>query len=1518
MNISAIFINRPVATTLLTIGLVIAGAIAFQMLPVSPLPRVDFPTIFVSANLPGADPETMATSVAAPLERQFGRIAGITEMTSASSRGSTSIVLQFDLSRDINGAARDVQAGINAARGFLPPNLPNNPTYRKVNPSEAPVLIIGLTSDTVDRAKMYDAASSILAQKLAQAGGVGQVIVGGGSLPAVRVEMNPLTLFKYGISLSTVRGVLAATNVNRPKGQLADDRRQWEIETNDQLRKAEDYRSLIVSYRSGAAVRLSDVAQVEDSVEDLRASGIVNDKPAISVIVFRQPDANIIETVDNVRNMLPYLEASMPAGVKFTILNDRTPPIRGSLRDVERTLVLSVILVILVVFCFLRDIRATLIPGVAVVASLIGTFGAMYLLDYNLDNLSLMALTIATGFVVDDAIVVLENITRYIEGGMSPREAALKGSKEIAFTVLSMSCSLIAVFIPILLMGGMVGRLFREFAVTLSVAILISLVLSLSTTPMMCATLLRGGHNRVHGKLYRFSERVFDGMRHHYEISLRWSLRHHRFMFSLILAAIVINVGLFIVVPKGFFPEQDTGRLMGTIQADQDTSFQSMRNKMAEVANIVLQDPDVESVSAFTGGSTATNAARMFITLKPFEYRKLTAQQIMARLRKKLVRVPGAPTYIQAAQELRIGGRMGGGMYQYTLQGENLTELNRWGALMLQKMRTLPQLVDVNSDQQNKGLQASLVIDRSTASRLGITPQMIDDALYDAFGQRPVSITYTFLNQYRVIMEVESRFWQRPDILRSINVVTSAGAAVPLSTFTHFEPTATSLAVNHQSQFPSVTVSFNLAPNIALGQAVAAIEKANHEMRLPASIRGSFQGTAQAFQASLANQPLLILAALITVYIVLGVLYESYIHPVTILSTLPSAGVGALLALMITRTDLSVIAIIGIVLLIGIVKKNGIMMVDFALEEERRENKSPVDAIYQACLLRFRPIMMTTMAALLGALPLAVSMGVGSELRRPLGITIVGGLVISQILTLYTTPVMYLYLDRFRLWLRDRRKRKVRTGFSPVPTSLVAIAAILLLFNACAVGPDYVRPKAEVPGSFKETKGWKVAEPKDDALRGDWWKIFGDPELNALEEQVNISNQNIAVAEAQFRQALAVVKANQASFFPSVTMAPSYTRALPSSNVAKSSTVIIPSGGYPAYSDYLLPLSLSWELDVWGRIRRLVEASKATARASASDLAATRLSAQAQLAQNYFQVRALDEQRRILDETIAAYQRTFELTSNRYKSGIISKADVLQSETQLKTAQVQAIEIGVQRAQLEHAIALLCGKPASNFSLPVAPFKAISPVVPPSLPSELLERRPDVASAERRMIAANAQIGAAIAAYFPTISLSGSMGFESTDLSKLLDWPSRFWSIGPTASLNVFDGGLRRAQTAQARAAYDQTVASYRQTVLTGFQEVEDNLATLRILEREAQAQGDALRASRQSLEVAVNQYKAGTVSYLNVITAQTTALTNELSALNIQSRRTAASVLLIKALGGGWGQQGRTAPARKHCRPSR
>jgi multidrug efflux pump len=1016
MNISEPFIKRPVGTSLLTLGLLLAGSLAFTLLPVAPLPQVDYPVISVTASLPGASPETMGSAVATPLERQFGRIAGVDEMTSTSQLGSTNIVLQFDLNRNIDAAARDVQAAINAARGTLPTNLPQNPTYRKVNPADAPILILAMTSDSITKPAMYDAADSILAQ----------VFVGGAAQPAVRAEVNPTQLNNTGVGLDLVRTTLANANANQAKGQFSGGQSAVSISDNDQIWKASQYTDLIVAYRNGSPVRLSDVASVQDGVVDVHTAGFANGKPAVLIIVFRQPGANIIGSVDRVYALLPLLRASISPAIDISVLMDRTTTIRASVRDIEFTLVISIVLVVFVVFVFLRNLWTTLIPSVSVPLSLIGTFGAMYLLHYSLDNLSLMALAISTGFVVDDAIVVIENITRYLEQGYSPVQAAYKGSREIGFTVLSMSTSLIAVFIPILLMGGIVGRLFREFAVTLSIAIAVSLVVSLTTTPMMCAKFLKPVDKQKHGRLYRASEGVFDTVLESYSRGLGWVLRHQPFTLAVTIGTVCLSVALYIFVPKGFFPQQDTGRLMGSIQASQDISFGALRQKMSEYAAIVKTDPAVQQVMVFSGGRGLQNSGSMFITLKPKEERKkVTADQVIGRLRRQLAVIPGATLYIQAAQDLQIGGRQSASQFQYTLQSENLQELNNSAPRLLAQLRALPQLRDVSTDQQDKGLEAHVQVDRDTAARMGVTSAAIDNALYDAFGQRQVSTIYRPLNQYFVVMEVDPRYSQNPQALDNIYVRGSNNVIVPLSSFARFAQSNTALGVNHQSQFPSVTLAFNLAPGVSLGQATVAILNAQRQIEMPSSIHAKFAGTAAAFQKSLSSQPLLIMAALATVYIVLGMLYESYIHPITILSTLPSAGVGALLALVITRTDLSVIAVIGIILLIGIVKKNAIMMIDFALDAERREGKRPEEAIYQACLLRFRPIMMTTMAALLGGLPLALGTGTGSELHRPLGITIVGGLIVSQMLTLFTTPVVYLYMDRLHWWAVRRKEARI-------------------------------------------------------------------------------------------------------------------------------------------------------------------------------------------------------------------------------------------------------------------------------------------------------------------------------------------------------------------------------------------------------------------------------------------------------------------------------------------------------------
>jgi multidrug efflux pump len=1080
MSLSEPFIRRPVATTLLTIGIALAGGIAYFQLPVASLPQVDYPTISVNASMAGASPDVMAATVATPLERHLGQIADVTEMTSQSSTGATHVTLQFGLDRDIDGAARDVEAGINAARADLPTALRSNPTYRKINPADAPILILALTSKTLTAGQVYDAAETILSQKLSQVSGVGQVQVTGSSLPAVRVELNPNALFKYGIGLEDVRAALAAANANTPKGSIDVGGRRYQIYTNDQASKAAEYQNLVIAYRNGAAVRLQDVAQVLDSVENVRNLALANGQPAVLVILSRQPGANIIQTVDRVISLMPSLRASIPTDIDMKVAMDRTTTIRASLVAVERTLAIAISLVILVVFLFLRNLRATAVPAVAVPISLLGTFGAMYLLGYSLDNLSLMALIIATGFVVDDAIVVLENITRHVEAGMPRFQAAIQGAREVGFTVLSMSLSLVAVFIPILMMGGIVGRLFREFSITLSVAVLVSLLVSLTTTPMMCSRLIRHVAPAGQGALFRWSERIFDGMRDFYGRSLGWALANRGVIIVLLVATVVFNIYLWIVIPKGFFPQQDTGRLVGGIQADQAISFQSMEGKLRQFVGIVQADPAVDTVVGFTGGGSQgggqVNSGFMFASLKAKADRKLSADQVIGRLRPKLNQVAGARLFLQAAQDLRQGGRQSNALYQYTLQGDSVAEIYTWAPRLAEALQHEPVLTDVNSDQQQNGQEIEIAIDRDSAARLQLNPTAIDNNLYDAFGQRAVSTIYSALNQYHVVMEVEPQYWQSPDTLRDLWISTAGGTvsgsqstnalagtvssaasshtaqsiaadtarnlasnslantgrgavstgsavtiaaepSIPLASFAHYAPGTTPLAVNHQGTFVATTLSFNLAPNASLSDASAAIRRAVNEIGMPATIHGSLQGTARAFEDSLANQPVLILAALATVYIVLGVLYESYIHPITILSTLPSAGAGAVLALRLFGQEFGIIALIGVFLLIGIVKKNAIMMIDFALEAQR-EGRAPADAIYAASLLRFRPIMMTTMAAMLGALPLAFGTGDGAEMRQPLGIAIVGGLAVSQVLTLYTTPVMYLYLDRFGAWCR--------------------------------------------------------------------------------------------------------------------------------------------------------------------------------------------------------------------------------------------------------------------------------------------------------------------------------------------------------------------------------------------------------------------------------------------------------------------------------------------------------------------
>ncbi|AOJ10735.1 efflux RND transporter permease subunit [Burkholderia mayonis] len=1094
MNLSRPFITRPVATTLLALGIALAGLFAFVQLPVSPLPQVDFPTIMVQASLPGASPDTVATSVTSPLERHLGSIADVSEMTSMSSVGNARIVLQFNLNRDIDGAARDVQAAINAARADLPASLKSNPTYRKVNPADSPIMVVSLTSKTASPAKLYDAASTVLQQSLSQIDGIGQVSLSGSANPAVRVELEPHALFHYGIGLEDVRAALASANANSPKGAIEFGPNHYQLYTNDQASQASQYKDLVIAYRNHAAVSLADVSTVVDSVEDLRNLGLANGDRAVLVILYRSPGANIIETIDRVKTALPQLTAALPADIQVSPVLDRSRTIRASLADTEHTLLIAVSLVVMVVFLFLRNWRATLIPSVAVPISIVGTFGAMYLLGFSLNNLSLMALIVATGFVVDDAIVVLENISRHIENGTPRLQAAFDGAREVGFTVLSISLSLVAVFLPILLMGGIVGRLFREFALTLSLAIGVSLIVSLTLTPMMCARLLPEAHGpRDEGRFARWLERGFARMQRGYEHTLSWALRHPRTILMTLVATIALNVFLYIVVPKGFFPQQDTGLMVGGIQADQTTSFQAMKLKFTEMMRVVSANPNVANVAGFTGGAQ-TNSGFMFVALKDKPGRKLSADQVIQQLRPQLADVAGARTFLQAAQDIRMGGRQSNAQYQFTLLGDSTAELYKWGPILTEALQKRPELADVNSDQQQGGLEAMVTIDRATAARLGIKPAQIDNTLYDAFGQRQVSTIYNPLNQYHVVMEVAPQYWQSPEMLKQVYISTSGGSAsgaqttnaaagtyvatlagtsaagtssqsaaaiaadsarnqalnsiassgkssassgaavstskstmVPLSAIASFGPSTTPLSVNHQGLFVATTISFNLPPGVSLSKATQAIYQTMAEIGVPPTIQGSFQGTAQAFQQSLKDQPILILAALAAVYIVLGILYESYIHPITILSTLPSAGVGALLGLLLFKTEFSIIALIGVILLIGIVKKNAIMMVDFAIDASR-QGKSSFDAIHEACLLRFRPIMMTTMAALLGALPLAFGHGDGAELRAPLGIAIVGGLIVSQVLTLYTTPVVYLYMDRLRVWAEKRKNRGAAGG----------------------------------------------------------------------------------------------------------------------------------------------------------------------------------------------------------------------------------------------------------------------------------------------------------------------------------------------------------------------------------------------------------------------------------------------------------------------------------------------------------
>ena len=1559
MNLSEPFVRRPVATTLLTIGIALTGFAAYFHLAVSPMPQVDFPTITVTAAMPGASPDTMAASVATPLERHLGQIADVTEMTSVSSIGSSQITLQFGLDRELDGAARDVQAAINASRADLPSALRSNPTYRKVNPADLPILILTLTSDTLTSGQLYDIAATVLQQRLSQVPGVGDVTLAGSSLPAVRVELNPAVLFKYGLGAEDVRAALSAANANSPKGAIESDREHWQIYSNDQAVAAREYRSLVVAYRNGAAVRLGDVAEVTDSVEDIRNLGISDGRTAVLVQITRQPGANIIATGDRVRALLPELRASIPAAATLAQTVDRTTPIRASIRDVEVSLLMSVVLVILVVFVFLRDWRATLIPCVAVPVSLIGAFAAMYLLDYSLDNLSLMALTIATGFVVDDAFVVMENIVRHMEAGVPRLQAALLGVRQVGFTVFSMSLSLIAVFIPILLMGGIVGRLFREFAVTLAVAILISMVISLTATPMMCAYLLGARGGAEHGRLYRATEHLFDRLLRRYELSLDWALRHGRLMLAVLAVTVGLNLVLFWRIPKGFFPEQDTGRLVGTIQADQSISFQRLSLKLRQYLDILQRDPDVQAAVGQTGGNGGTNVGRVYMGLKPLGVRKSSSAQVIARLRPKLAAVPGATLILNPGQEIRIGGRQSSATYQYTLQAVDLEALRAWTPRLLAALKAEPILTDLNSDQQDKGLQLGVVVDHDLASQLGLTSTQVDNALYDAFGQRQVSTIYKSLNQYHVVMVVAPRFWADPATLREMYVSTAGGAPrgtsltnavagtvtaasgpvragrvnrtagandaagnsrsnaiaatgktaasagqavstgrevmVPLAAFARYEVGTTPLVVNHHGQFAAATISFNLAGDASLGDAVRAIDRQVARIHMPGTIRGSFQGTARTYEESIRGEPVLVGAAMIAIYLVLGVLYESYLHPCTILSTIPSAGLGAVLALLLFHTEFSLIALIGLILLIGIVKKNAIMMIDFAIEAERRDGLSARDAIFQAGCLRFRPILMTTAAAMLGALPLAVGYGDGAELRRPLGIAIVGGLVVSQLLTLYTTPVVYVYLDRVRAWWR---RRAGSAAAVPGPGAALggwrwfACALAWGAVSGCASGPDYRRPAVAAPPAFKEAAGWKAAAPGDVSVPAAWWEVLHDPLLNTLEEKLAGSNLTVARAEADYEQARQVARAERTALWPTLSGSASAQRA----QAPGTTGVKAPADLYDA------SLAAAWPVDLWGKTGRTGESAVALAQAEAAFVAATRLAQEAALAQDYVQLRVADELARLLGDAVTAFRRTLEISQNRYAVGVAARSDLISARAQLDGERARRLDAEIQRAQLEHAIAILVATAPADFAVPPRGDLGLAvPAIPGGLPSELLERRPDIAQAEREVAAANATIGVQTAVYFPQLTLGADGGFEGSRLRSLLTTPFRFWSLGAQAGETLLDWGQRHDQVLAARAAYDASVTGYRATVLAAFQQVEDGLASLRILGDEDEIEAAAVREAAEAARIALNEYGSGTVDYTTVVTAQVTELTSREAALAILQNRFLSSVAFMAALGGGW-----------------
>jgi len=1539
VNITTVFIKRPVATTLLSLALVVAGCIAYALLPVSALPQVDFPTISVSASMSGASPKTMAASVATPLERAIGAIAGITEMTSVSTLGTTTVTVQFDLDRDINGAARDVQAAINTALGDLPSGLTTNPTYKLVNPADAPIMLVSLSSESMPRERLFDLASTLVSPKIAQVDGVGQVIVGGSALPAVRVAVNMDRLHQRGLSLEQVREAIAGYNDNLPQGALETDGRYWQIAVNSRARAAHEYAPLIVAWDNGNAVRLMDVATVTDSVQDVRNIGLLEDRPAVMLLIYRRPGANIIEAVDAVKATLPSLRELIPASVRMEAVFDRTITIRSSLHEVMRALVISVGLVVLVVFLFLYTARGTLIPGIGVGASIIGTFAGMYLCGFSLDNLSLMALAIATGFVVDDAIVVLENISRHLENGVPPAQAAIQGAREVSFTVFSISLSLIAVFIPILFMQGIAGRLFREFAATLSLAIAVSLLLSLTLTPMLCASLLQGktasapAPSALARHLAAFHAAVLRG----YTSSLDLFLKHKQFVLILWFFITGLTVFLYIVTPKGFFPQQDTGLIRGALLADQSLSFQAMSQKIRLLMRAASSDPAVETVAGYTTGSTSAFIA---IALKPRSQRDADADEVIVRLRGKVNSEPGAQLFLAAAQDINVGGRISRAMYQYTLQTEDLDQLRHWTDTLQRALKSDPLFKDLNSDFQSGGLESLVSVDRDTAARLGVTMDQVDAALNNAFGQRLVSTIYGERNQYRVVLLTEDSQWQGPEGLKAVYVPAQNGTLVPLSALASFAPDRTPVQVNHQGQSPAATISFNLDPGSSLSEATARIEAARRAIHMPKSVRASFQGTAKEFETSLRSQPWLIFAAIFCLYVVLGVLYESYVHPITILSTLPPAGIGALLALLLFGMDFSVIALIGVLLLAGIVKKNAILLIDFALTR-RAEGMSAEESIRAACALRFRPIMMTTLAALLGAVPLAVGFGDGSELRRPLGVSIIGGLLMSQLLTLYTTPILYLYLEdlntRWNETLQRLFKRPVEAR--TVATRLLPAVLLCCLASGCAVGPDYTRPATSVPHAYKEAGSdsvcrdtssdllcapgqdrkspapspkaapsssdgkrrhyqeaahadalqadWRLAAPGS-VDSGPWWEAFADPALNIFMRDLERSNQNIESARANLRQAQAQVREARAAFFPVLGGSGSISRG----------RAVQPPG---VQTTYTATLQAGWELDLWGGTRRSVESAEAQAGAMAATLDAVILSMRAELALNYFQLRTFDAMLDLYAKTVAAYTRFLRITQNQYEAGTAARADVATAKAQLKAAEAQRVDLDVQRKQTEHAIALLLGLPASEFTLAPAPLKAQLPRIDAGIPSYLLERRPDVATAERQVMAANADIGVAKSAWFPSLTFPASGGYTSASFARWFTAPSEIWSFGPALALTLFQGGAIIAKTDQAEAAWEAAVANYRQTVLQAFADVEDALAATRLLEQEFALQEEALAAARDAEAMYMDQYQAGTLNYLNVATAQAVTLTNARTVEQLRGARFAALVSLIRALGGGW-----------------